>query len=106
MESDKCFKRGQDHDGVSLWFSLIKFVHPTTKVSSSNHKDDLGEVHLKTFGCDIKKFNLWFEGKRRDIIRDEGSDACKERVRHLFKACMTAENKEFLETMRNMRGSG
>ena len=79
-------------------------MYPTTKVSSSNHKDELGEVYLKIFRYNIKKFNLWFEGKRRDIIRDEGGDIYKEYVRHLFKAYLTAENKEFLETMRNMRG--
>ena len=65
----------------------------------SNHKDDIGEVYLKAFAHDVKNFNIWFEGKRRHIARDEGSDVCKDHVCHLLKVYLTAENKEFLEAM-------
>ena len=71
METDQEFTRGQDYDGVELWFSLMKYVCPTTKVSSSNYKDELGEAHVKNFDFNTKNFNLWFEGKRKHIIRYE-----------------------------------
>ena len=44
--------------------------------------------------------------KITDIIRNQGGDVYKECVRDLFKAHLAAENKEFLETMKSMRGSG
>jgi len=94
----------EDYDGVLLWAILIKYVYPTTKVSSSNHKDELDVANLKDFSYDIKKFNSWFERKRRDIIRDEGGDSYQEYTRHLFKTYLTANNKDFIDSVKKERG--
>ena len=49
----------------------LSAIYPTTKVSSLNHKDELDIANLKNFSYDIKKFNLQFERKKYDIIRDK-----------------------------------
>ena len=49
INHDHIFKRGKDYDGVLLWKCLLKYVCPTTKVSSSNHKDLLDAATLKEF---------------------------------------------------------
>ena len=94
----------EDYDGVLLWAILIKYICPTTKVSSSNHKDELDIANLKDFSYDIKKFNSWFERKRRDIIRDKRGDSYQEYTRHLFKTYLTANNKDFIDSVKKERG--
>ena len=88
---------------VLMWKYLLKCVYPTTKVSSSNHKDLLDAATLKEFKHNVKDFNRWFEDRRKDIIRDEGSDNYDEHVRHLFKSCLTATNKDFITDIKKER---
>ena len=94
----------EDYDGVLSWGVLIKRVYPTTKVSSSNHKDGLDVANLKDFSYDVKKCNLWFERKIRDFIRDERGDAYQECIMHLFKTHLTATNKDFVGSVKKERG--
>ena len=104
INSDEKFKVKEDHDKVLLWAVPIKCVYLTTKVSSLNHKDELDVANLKDFSHDVKKFNMWFERKRRGIIRDEGGDAYQELIRHLFKPYLTATNKDFFGNVKKERG--
>ena len=74
-----------------------------TKLLSSNYKDKLDITKLKDFDLDVKKFNIWFERKRCDIIRDEGGDAYQAHIRHTFKTYLTATNKNFVDSIKKER---
>ena len=63
IDSEDDFKRNDDYDGALLWFCLMKNVHPTTKVSFSNHKDKLHKAKIKDFGCDVKKSTYGLKGR-------------------------------------------
>ena len=103
INHDHIFKRGKDEDGMAIWKCLLKHPCPTTKVSSSNHKDLLDAATLKEFQHNVKNFNSWLEDRRKDIIRDEASDKYDERIRHLLKSYLTATNADFIIDIKKER---
>ena len=73
----------------------MKHAYPTNKLSASNHKVLLDASDLKNFGFNDKVFNNWFEGRKSDIVREEGANKYEECIRHLLKTYLTATNQEF-----------
>ena len=86
-----------------VWVVLIKYFCSTTKVSFSNHKDELDAAKLKDFDFDTNKFNIWLERKRRDVNIRDGGCSYRECIRHMFKTCIMAINKDLVDSIKKER---
>eukprot|EP00957_Ditylum_brightwellii_P107482 8201077-Ditylum_brightwellii.AAC.1 len=93
------FQKGNNYDGVLLWYRMIKQVNPSTKVSVKNLKNELENANLKDFDQDIKRFNQWFKDKRTLIVIKLGKDGYKEYTRYLYKAYLTCTDPKLLREM-------
>ena len=80
-------------DGAKLWFYIRTSVNPLTAIGASSLKDSIETKKLSDFECHhVKKYSIWFNGTRSDIISLEGK-AYNEYIRCLFKALLTSVNQ-------------
>eukprot|EP00957_Ditylum_brightwellii_P088563 6745514-Ditylum_brightwellii.AAC.1 len=93
------FQKGNNYDGVLLWYHMIKQVNLSTKVSVKTLKNKLENANLKDFNQDIKRFNQWFKDKRTLIIKELKKDGYKEYTHYLYKVYLTCTDPKFLRKM-------
>ena len=89
-----------EYDGILLWDFLRRTIKPSTMVGASKLKEALEKCDLATHGQSVIKFNSWFEDTRLEIIAEEG-EGYNEYLRILFRAYLTSNLPDFLETIKN-----
>ena len=96
------FTRLNEIDGCLLWDFIRRRTNPTTTVGASKLKDEIEGTKLDQFNQNVIKYNTWFVDTRQDIIKEEGK-GYNEYLRSMFRAYLSSNNKEFVETIKEER---
>eukprot|EP00957_Ditylum_brightwellii_P165058 12566532-Ditylum_brightwellii.AAC.1 len=93
---------GKNNDGLLLWHHTIEKVSPSTKVMLANLKDNIRRAMLDNFDHNIKKFNLWFKGKRTMIVIENRKARHTKYIQCLFKTYLTlTDTAKFLRGIKD-----